>query len=203
MCESSPSCADVLPSSYGAGETRPRTSSPGAPTIASGVAFALSVDAETAIGVLSRAKRRTLELNERRGDVRSERHGQLDLAGVDVEPAAAGVLANAGDLECGGARPGGDEVPAKRQAEHRSLPRREQRFARPPEMSERVHVAAARFGCTSKWRCGLPLASPESPFQAICWPAVTFAPFGTANVTPFTQPPLLSLRGVRSLLRWM
>ena len=35
----------------------------------------------------------------------------------------------------------------------------------------------------------------ESPFHAICWPAVTFAPFGTANATSFTHPPLLSLRG--------
>ena len=59
------------------------------------------------------------------------------------------------------------------------------------------------FGCTSKCRCGFPLASPESPFHAICWPADTLAPFGTANVTPLTQPPLLSLRGVRSLFRWI
>ena len=32
------------------------------------------------------------------------------------------------------------------------------------------------FGCTSKWRCGVPSASPESPTKPIGWPATTFAP---------------------------
>ena len=101
------------PTGYGAGVTRPRTSSPGAPTIASGVVFAFSVNAVTATGVLSVRSVGAVELVERRRDVGAERHGELDLARVDLEPAAARVLAHAVDLERRRAGAGGDELAAQ------------------------------------------------------------------------------------------
>ena len=66
-------------------------------------------------------------------------------------------------------------------------------------------VAPPSFGWTSKWRCGVPSASPESPTKPIAWPATTFAPsFRPGQYDPpATHLPLLSFAIVTSLFRWM
>ena len=173
---------------YGVGAMRPSRSSPAAPTIASAVALALSVNAATRMGILNLAARRPGQPIERRRDLGTERDGELYVARVDVEPAAARVLTDAVDLDRRRAGSRRDERPAQAQAEHRALLAAKSGFAA-RRRCVNGFTSAPSFGCTSKWRCGLPFASPESPFHAICWPAVTFAPFGTANVTSLRSRP--------------
>ena len=107
-----------------------------------------------------------------------------------------------GRSACCGPGPRGDELSVQRQAEDAALSCGEEGFHRSLEVAERIDVRAV-IRADLEWKCGSPSASPESPFQAICWPAVTFAPLGTANDTSLTHPPLLSFLAVRSLFKWM
>ena len=122
-----PTPADVLPS-YGVGRDAAEHELAGRADDRPGVVFALSVNAVTATGFFSVRSVGAGELVERRCDLGAERDGQLDLARVDLEPAAARVLADAVDLERRRARAGGDELAAQAEAEDGALPRGEERL---------------------------------------------------------------------------
>ena len=178
-------------------------SSPGCPEDRLGRRVRLERGGRDGNGRLERSQRRARDLAERRRDGRAERNGELD---------RRARRSRASDRPGTAAR-GRPRVSPRPRRLRSSLPRRPRLNTVPFLAAKSGLLARLRclngftsappFGCTSKCRCGLPFASPESPFQAICWPAVTCAPFGTANVTSLTQPPLLSFRGVRSLFRWM
>ena len=121
---------------------------------------------------------------------------------VRSRASATRVVPDALDPEFEGARARSDELPTQTEAELRAGLRGEERAARAPQVPQRIHVGAAvRMHLEMQVRVAAGVARVAVPGDLL--PAETRAPFGTANVTFLTQPPLLSFRPVRSLFRWM